>query len=250
MNINSLGLVINRRYYSENDKLVTLYTKELGKINAIAVGSRRINAKMLAATEPVTEAEYALLSSQSGIVKIVGGKTVSVFPELKNNFKKYVLACKVLEVVNLLTFENLKNEDKYNLIHRALELVGVSVHPNRVYSAFVLRFLGLSGYGLELSKCIKCSGKGNGNYRFSLKCGGILCDKCSVNSNDSFKIEKMTLTFLRNISKLSGNDVDSMEIPLQAEIFIENQCENYLSEYLPASLKTGKFQKEFSKIKF
>ena len=52
------AVVIKTQDYKENDKLVWLYTDELGKITAVARGAKRSKSKLLAITLPFCYGEY------------------------------------------------------------------------------------------------------------------------------------------------------------------------------------------------
>jgi len=242
MYVTTSGLVLTREFYLENNKLLKIYTKEMGKISAIAVGACKINAKLLSITEPLTETEFTFAVSSLNLkmnrVKIIGGKLIESFTKLKNDINRYLIACKIIETVDLLTFDYVKNEPKYNLILKSLQLVEKSIHIERIYVAFLLRFLKLSGYGLELNRCIKCSSKSEVPFKFSLLNRGILCRKCSEIDRNSKEIDNKTLTFFNSLSKLSGSDIDRLDIPENIEKFIKKECELYLLEYTNKYLNT------------
>ena len=166
MHIKTKGIVLKREIFKEASKLLTMYTLEFGKIKAIAVGSKKINAKLLFATEPLVESNFMFLSNKiRNFNKIIGGNILNTFYNLRNDFKKYFHACKILETVNSLTAEHSKNEKKYYLIIRTLNLLEKVNNPDLIYYAFLFRFLKLCGYELVFDQkfyyndiCLNLSG--------------------------------------------------------------------------------------------
>ena len=60
--LNTSALVIRRADYSDYDRMVTLFTPEYGRIDAIARGCRRPKSPLVNAVEPFTSGEYQLFS--------------------------------------------------------------------------------------------------------------------------------------------------------------------------------------------
>lgn len=154
MQIKTRAIVLNRENFIEASKLVTVYSAEYGKMKAIAVGSRKVNAKLLFATEPLVESDFVFLTRypRNSLHKIIGGNIVNTREKIRTDFHKYLNACKVLETVDSLTREHSDNEKKYNLILRTLELLEIAANPGLIYNAFFLRFIKLCGFGLDFER--------------------------------------------------------------------------------------------------
>ncbi|OIO72810.1 MAG: DNA repair protein RecO [Elusimicrobia bacterium CG1_02_37_114] len=239
------GIVIKRDYLGEADKVLLIYTKDLGKVRAVAGGSRKITAKLLMATEPLVEANFMFYGDplNGSFIKIVGGELISLFSILREKPLQYAGACQVIEIVELLTPLHSKNEKKYHLLKRTLELLEQTGNPRRIFLAFILRYMKLSGWGLELNKCVHCgiiySSHQDRKWTFSLKEKGILCDKCVRVDLDSVMTDKQTLNYFHKIFKLSGEEVGKLDIPEKIERLISGQVKDYLYEYLPKPLKVN-----------
>jgi len=204
MYIKTPGIVLNRFKIAEADKLVTVYSREYGKLKAIAPGARKINARLSSATEPLVETNFMFYGSitNNTILKIVGGELITLFPKIRSEYNRYLYGCNVIEIVDALTMDYSKNETKYNLIKRTLDLMQNSVNPDLIYYAFILRFLNLSGYGLDFA------------------------DK------DIYNIK------LLKLSKLSGQQVDTLEFTPAERKEIALQCKLLLHQHLPRRLKS------------
>lgn len=207
----TIGIVLRREIVKESDKLLSIYTYDLGKIHAIAPGAAKISAKLLSITEPITKAEFMFYISEGNysFLRIVGGELKNTFVDIKNNKEKYFYSCSAVEVVDLLTADFDKNIDKYNLLNRALELICNSRNPRRIYIAFVLRFIKLCGYKIYFSS----------------------------------KNEEI----FRKFTSVSGEDVDNLNISEDLEKAVIYSIERYISELLNIErpLKTFHFLQQF-----
>ena len=54
------GLVIRRADYADYDRMVTLFTPDMGRVDCIARGCRRPKSPLVNAVEPFTSGEFQL----------------------------------------------------------------------------------------------------------------------------------------------------------------------------------------------
>ena len=134
----------------EADKVVGLFTQEMGRVTARATSAARSTAKFAALTEPFVESEIALyLVPGRGWGKIVGGRILSTFPPLRTDVERSTAASWICEVVYRLTPEEQSSVEKFNLLREALAALAASPNQGMVRLAFALRFLAAAGFSLE-----------------------------------------------------------------------------------------------------
>lgn len=141
------GLVLNSQISNEADKTLTLFTHEWGKISVVVPGAKKIKAKFSAISEPVTESEFMVYSSRpTARPKVTGARMLNAFPELRADWRRFAAAQYCAEICDSLTPFNAENFKKYELLLRVWHLIGHAKFPWRIFLAFALRFLKLSGY--------------------------------------------------------------------------------------------------------
>ena len=134
----------------EADKVVGLFTREMGRVTARATSAARSTAKFAALTEPFVESEIALyLVPGRGWGKIVGGRILSTFPPLRTDVGRSTAASWICEVVYRLTPEEQSSVEKFNLLREALAALSASPNQGMVRLGFAVRFLAVAGFGLE-----------------------------------------------------------------------------------------------------
>lgn len=197
------GLVLKSGVYSESDKLITVYSYEWGKFQAIVPGAKKIKAKLASATEPLTESEFmVLLKHPSMRPRITGASIVNNNTPVKRDFKRTVYALYAAEISDKFAPANMENAEKYGLIVRVWHLLGGCLCPRRVLLSFALRFLKLSGYGF--SDYLKNSGSlideetARGIRKFS-SCSGDEADK--ICDFDDDKIWNYVEAYITNYIK-------------------------------------------------
>lgn len=95
------GFVIKRKNYGEADRLLTIFTKENGKITAIAKGVRRITSRRGALLEPFNLIKFNTVQSYSMKV-LTEVELKSSFEDIKkdlNGYKKILIACELIDTL-------------------------------------------------------------------------------------------------------------------------------------------------------
>jgi Recombination protein O N terminal/Recombination protein O C terminal len=134
----------------EADKVVGLFTREMGRVTARATSAAKSIAKFAALTEPFVESEIALyLIPGRGWGKIVGGKMIDSFPPLRLQVDRSTSASWICEVVYRLTPEEQASPEKFDLLHEALSALSLTINLGMIRLAFAVRFLAVAGFGLE-----------------------------------------------------------------------------------------------------
>ncbi len=208
------GLVLRSRVSAEADKLVTLYTYEWGKITAVVPGAKKIKAKFSAAAEPVTESEFMVYAKHQSVrPKVTGAKITENYAALRKDWRNFSIASYCAEICDQLTPFNYENTKKYELLSRTWELLGRAKNPWRIYTAFVLRFLKLSGYNF---------------YEYIV--------------NENVSMPENELNTIKHLSTLSGDDIDNKyELSRRSEESVIRYLDAYLQLYLSRPLSSREF---------
>ncbi|MDR0978163.1 MAG: DNA repair protein RecO [Endomicrobium sp.] len=141
------GLVLKSKIQGEHDKVITVYSYQWGKIQALVPSAKKIAAKLSAATEPLTESEFHIFNRSSLIrPRITGAVIVNNNTVIKSDFMRNLYALYAAEISDKFVPSYIENTKKYNLIIRIWEILKYCKYPKRALTAFILRFLKLSGY--------------------------------------------------------------------------------------------------------
>jgi DNA repair protein RecO (recombination protein O) len=148
--LNVRALVLSARRSGEKDKRLVLYTREEGRLSALAVGAARPGAKLGPATETAVESSFRLWrgSSAPGTVpgaRITGGGVENAFPVLRQRWDRMSAAQVLCEWTERLTLAAEPHPEKYDLLRRALAALETE-DVDAVRLAFQIQFLILAGY--------------------------------------------------------------------------------------------------------
>lgn len=144
------GIVLNRRPLRENDRIVTVFTLEHGKLEVNFKSVRLARGKLRALGEAVTWGDYRFfLKKGSNFPVCTGGRTLGVFGGIRRDLESLYLAMHYCEVVNRLTPAQNPSPEKYDLLLSALIDLDTNGCAFWLRRAFTLRALELAGFGFR-----------------------------------------------------------------------------------------------------
>src|SRR5215468_2707066 len=96
------GLVLHRLNLGETDKILTLYTREHGKLSAVAKGARRAGSRLSGATELFTDSKF-LLATGKTLDIVTQCEIRESFPALRNDLERLARATYFCELLDRMT---------------------------------------------------------------------------------------------------------------------------------------------------
>lgn len=159
------GIVLKHRDYSEYNRLVSVFTRNNGRIEINFKGVNKSHSKLKALTEMFCLCDYRLYQRKYGaIVLCIGGNLITSFPGIRNNLGKIFAASFVTDTVMAMTPYNHPMPEKYNFIINAFNYINSTDKLNKwffiIFMMNMLEFHGLGfnqtniGYDSELWKLI------------------------------------------------------------------------------------------------
>ena len=179
--VTSDAIILRGRDYSEADRILVIFTKEAGKIPAIAKSVRKPNSKLKASTQLFSYSRLNInKSKRSSLGVVTQGETINSLMYLREDLTKIACASYIGEMIDITMPDFKPNNQIFLLTLTALSVLEQVNDPYIVLRFFDLRLLSVLGYRPRLDACLDC-GCPNKNNRFILSPyrGGIICQNCS-----------------------------------------------------------------------
>ena len=152
------AIVLGRRNLGEHDRILTLLTRDYGKLNAVAKGARKGNSKLSGATEPFTQLKLMLATGRS--LDIISQCEISnSHPALRSDIGRLTRSSYLCDLLDCLIHERDETSIKaiYDLSVAALSLLEKeSVWKDSPLHGFEFRLLTILGYMPVLNHCVLC----------------------------------------------------------------------------------------------
>lgn len=225
------GIILSRKDIGEADRLLTVFTKEEGKIKVVARGSRRIKSKLSAHIEPYSNGKYFLASGKTFDI-LAGAECNSQIIELTKDMELYKDLSYVFEVLNLLTQEKQPLPKIYETLKILPEKLSELESKKRqiLIRYFEYKILSEIGYEPDFTKCKKCSTGITEQNMYTGSFEGIYCELCN---GKGVKIEKNVLKILK---EFQNSDIEKIMRIKNIEKYnnsLKTVIYNYLCDILP-----------------
>ncbi len=233
------AIVLKRTNLGEADKILTLYTPNLGKIRAVAKGVRRPKSKLGGHVEPLTHSMMMLARGQNLDI-ITQSQTISSFLPLRDDLWRTTLALYATELVDRFTAEHIESYPIYKLLldtlHRLCKTDG-----ELALRYFELHLLDHVGYRPELYHCLCCKSplKPEANL-FSPSSGGVLCPGCSKSQPLVRPISVNALKVMRLLQR-SDYTIGKVRIGSELSSELEQLMREYISYLLEEEVRSAQF---------
>ena len=182
MYLNVQALVLRVTDYNDRDVLLTLLTREQGKLTVKARGLRKKNNPMAAPCQLLAYGDFTLFEYR-GMYTINEAASIELFTPLRKDLVKLSLATYFAQCAATIAQEDLPNPELLSLVLNCLHgLSALQLPENQVKAAFELRAACIAGYTPDLFGCHVC-GSQEPAY-FDLSGGALICEKCRTGGNE------------------------------------------------------------------
>lgn len=217
MSVNDEAICIRTVDYSDTSQIVTLFTKEHGRISAIAKGSKRKKTSFDGPIELFSYGDITFVeSSTSQLATLLEFVQKPVFLPLRRKFSALNSAMFGAELVLEFTHENDASKELFDVFFNFIEDVQLADGGSEEFSLlilFQLSLLNLVGTGLVLKGCVNCSVDLNKKWNrvyFSSSANGLICPDCEAAFTDKQHLQLNAAAALADLNLLETADVQTL----------------------------------------
>jgi DNA repair protein RecO (recombination protein O) len=227
------GLIIRTTDFSETSRIVTVWTRELGKVRALAKGGRRLKSNFEVALDLLMVCDMVLLRKSSGLDVLTEARVRERFPQLRQDLSALYSAYYVAEMLGDWTQDHDPHANLFDEAIATLQTLGQpGVNTGPCLAHFELVLLRELGYGPALAFCADCGEDLTDDSRelgFSAAGGGVLCVRCQPKHREKRLLASPVWQALRLLQS-PGESWRAVEsAPVRAEV---RQLLNHYVTYL------------------
>lgn len=198
--------------YSENDKILTLFSYESGLLSARAKGVKKAGAKLKYAAQPFCFGEYIVCGGRGGSI-LCGCEYKELFYGIREDITKYYAACALAEYCNLFVQENQPERELFKLLIGCLNaLCYNTVKAENILLHFLVNALCLTGYDIDFEKCCICGGIIEERAKANFAEGGFICGKCGGNGEGGALCKTMKFIAKNPLERLNTVTVSTEKV--------------------------------------
>jgi len=222
------AFIVKKIKLGEADRILTLYTPHLGKIQAVAKGVRRSRSKLAGHLELLTHSLVSLARGRN-LDTITGSQTINSFLPLKSDLWLTSCALYATELVDQFTADDIENYELFQLLLETMHRLCQGGDKELVLRFFELHLLNEVGYRPQLQHCVSCQSPLKPiTNSFCPSAGGMLCPNCRQTQPLTYPL---SVNALKVLSLLQSSDYTTAS-KLRMNPELSHQLEGVMRHYL------------------
>ncbi|EKD69133.1 MAG: DNA repair protein RecO [uncultured bacterium] len=182
-------VILKSSPYGESDRLVTVFSKNLGKKNLLAKGACKPGSKLCGFTDSLSVLNYAPKATRT-FTLITQPKIVSPLFHIKEMGASFYKAYAMCELVSRAAEFDNKMPEIYDALKNSLIIMDLMTSDDeaaseKVLIKFELFFLEYAGFSLNFENCCHCGKTLSGEFIYDSGAGGITCARCALGRREA-----------------------------------------------------------------
>lgn len=204
---NTDSIVLRRIDFGETDRIITLFSREHGKIGAIAKGAKKALSRFAGVSEVMTRSNCQLATGKSLDV-VTQSEITESHPGVRNDLIRMAHGLYLVDLIDNATVERHPNPELFDLLAATLEALESVVSPALLVRWFEIRLLDDLGYNPDLTNCALCQCDLPGDFPEDLvfglatSLGGAVCpdDLRWDSESDHYVLSRSALNLLMDLA--------------------------------------------------
>ena len=249
------GLVIRTTDIRESDRLLTIFTEEIGVLSALAQGARSLKSRKMSSTMQFCYSRFFLYKKGEHYY-VKEAELIESFFDLRNSIEGLALAAYIADVLSDVTVASEERELLRLSLNSLYAIANKKYSLEKIKAVFEIRTASILGFMPDVLSCSAC-GEKNGNFYFDIMGGSIKCYECNERESRSHQepespheshivriLSEGAKTALGYCIYAPVEKVFSFNISDEDMKLFTKAAEDYLLNQLERSFKTLEFYKE------
>lgn len=235
------AIILRQRKFSEADRIFTLYTPAMGKLEVKARGVRKTTSRLSGHLQPLNRLMLQIAQGHQLDV-ITGVETMDSFRNLREDLDRLSRALYVAELADRMTAEHVHSFPIYRLILDTFWRLDKPGDGDQALRFFEMRLLDQSGFRPELEVCVGClKPLAPDDHFFAPVAGGAVCRDCVPGLAGPRVLTLNALKLLRLIQRGSYNDLARVRVSADLGDEVERHLRSYIITVLERDVNAAAF---------
>ncbi|PYI51951.1 DNA repair protein RecO [Paenibacillus flagellatus] len=240
------AIVIRSMDYGEGNKILTLFSKEAGKIGVMARGAKKLKSRHTAIAQPFTHGEFVLFRTGQQMGSLNAGEIWNAYHRLREDLNKAAYASYLMELTEKTVGDNEPNASLFEQLKGSLDAMDEGKDPQIVLHIYEMKMLAIAGYRPVLDECVSCGAK-DGPMWLSVSMGGTVCGRCRSADVSAIPLPEGTLKLLRLFLGMDVRRLGRTEVKESTKSQLKQCIRQLLDAHLDVKWKARHFLDQMEK---
>ncbi len=236
------AIILKAYPYGEADSILTIFSRDHGKLRAIAKGVRRPKSRLRGGVQLFCHT-HLLIHAGRSLDLVTQSEPRESFSGIQDSLDRIAYAAYIVELLEAMMPERQRSETVFLLTLAALHLVEAG-DPELAARIFESRLLVQAGYRPHLENCVHCHQPvTGGQIALSPALGGIVCCECRSRDLGFTTVAAGTLAIWRHLLKMELPKLSRLKVSPIARQELEAALAGFIEYRLERRLKAAEFIK-------
>jgi len=230
----TLGIIIKKENRGEANQLLTIITKDFGKVKILAKAIRKIKSKLKSGVPLFSLSEINFIQGKRYKI-LTDAIREKKFTNINSDLNKLRIVTEIGENIDFLLREGEKEEEVWKLALKTFYKIDESTDSNfdfLIYHYFFWNLLVFLGYKPELVNCSSCQRRlAPSNLYFDSNQGGVICSSCFEKLRSGERIDPETVKVVRFLIKEDWEELEKLRIDRSHKKELKKISNVYLSYF-------------------
>lgn len=237
-------VVLRHTDWGEADRLLVLFSREAGKLRAVAKGVRKLHSRKAGHLEPFTYVKLMLAAGRDFWI-VTQAETVNAYLPMREDLVRTAYAAYIIELIDRFTYEEGENRPLFQLLVDTLERISTLPDAFPAARYYEIRLLDLLGFRPNLTTCARCGAEIKAEDQFfDAELGGVVCPRCGTNVPNARAVSMAALKYLRHYQRSTFREASRAVLAPGVRREMESLLNHYLTYLLERRLNSPSFLHE------
>jgi DNA repair protein RecO (recombination protein O) len=240
------GIVLRSMDYGEGNKIISLFTSELGKVSVMARGAKKVKSRHAAVTQLFTYGDFVFFKQSGQMGTLNSAEIIEAHHALREDLYMSAYASYLVEMTDKMIGDEEGSTYLFEQVKAGLSAIEEGKDMQIVIHLYEMKMFDLAGYLPVTDVCVSC-GSDTGLISFSPVMGGVLCMRCRHRDPEAISIGEGALKLLRLFPRLDMRRLGSVKVKEETKVQLKMCMRTYMDVHVGIQWKARGFIEQMEK---
>ncbi|MYL46609.1 DNA repair protein RecO [Virgibacillus halodenitrificans] len=241
------GVILKTQDYGETHKIITIYSRKLGKISTLARGAKKTKSRMAAVTQPFIYGNFFVYLNK-GLSTIQQGEIEYSFRAIREDIFKTAYTAYITELTDKIVDPQITDPFLFEELYQTMSWIEEHEDVEIPIMMYELKMFVKGGFGPMVNGCANCNNK-EFPYAFSIAEGGLLCKRCRYLDEKAIPLPDSVSKLLHLFTAVELKRIGTISVKSENRQLIRKILDAYYEQYGGYFLKSKRFLRQLDLLK-
>jgi DNA repair protein RecO (recombination protein O) len=240
------GIVLRSMDYGEGNKIISLFTPELGKVGVMARGAKKVKSRHAAVTQLFTYGDFVFFKQRGHMGSLNSAEIIEAHHALREDLHMSAHASYLVEMTDRMLGDEEGSTYIFEQLKSGLMAIEEGKDMQIVVHLYEMKMFELAGYLPVTDACVSC-GETSGITSFSPAMGGTLCTRCRYKDAAAIPIGEGALKLLKIFPRMDMRRLGAVQVKDETKTQLKACMRAYMDIHIGVQWKSRGFIEQMEK---